>query len=481
MYISFVPRFSRTFAINKSQAELDFVDISLSTDNRLFIDPFALAQRPDRWSNECHLALISFFQLVVDDIRAGHEDRARALLLHLREPNETCLGFSARRPKGAGIGNLQAQELFEAFRDSTAVRTGFLSSLEECELMIEGVGRDKISDLTTNIIRGQLVDYTMDQCALFGVPTQQVPLPPCFDANRQAWVARYVSLPVSVGHPILLVPKAIVRSSPAYNYEGYYRHSVLPFLQMEHLDARSALVRALKNGGRRVYKKDLQAAYPCTKDFLYEFSRQHPEVLRGYRGALEHLEKTDRNSEVDPSDQRDIASTLAQALRAIEPGSARAHEYHSLMIGVVEFLFHPHLLYPKKEQEIHEGRKRIDILMSNGAYEGVFHFIPTVRKFPCAYVPFECKNYVTEVGNPELDQLVGRFGANRGRMGFLCCRHFENRALFIRRCRDTFADGNGLILPMDDETIVRFLELIERGQRSGINGELESLVAEVLV
>jgi hypothetical protein len=63
-----MPRFSRTFGINKTQAELDFVDISLDRDNLLFVDPFALAQRVDRWSQDCHNSLIVFFQTIIDDI-----------------------------------------------------------------------------------------------------------------------------------------------------------------------------------------------------------------------------------------------------------------------------------------------------------------------------------------------------------------------------------------------------------------------------
>ena len=67
--------------------------------------------------------------------------------------------------------------------------------------------------------------------------------------------------------------------------------------------------------------------------------------------------------------------------------------------------------------------------MSNGAYDGVFHHLSTVRQIACPYIPFECKNYMTEIGNPELDQLAGRFSLNRGMVGFLCCRHFQRYAL----------------------------------------------------
>jgi hypothetical protein len=45
-----MPRFSAAFHIGKTQAELDFVDVSLTTDNLLFPDPFVLSQRVDHWS-----------------------------------------------------------------------------------------------------------------------------------------------------------------------------------------------------------------------------------------------------------------------------------------------------------------------------------------------------------------------------------------------------------------------------------------------
>lgn len=472
-------KFSKTFGIQKTQAELDFVDVSLNKDNELFVDPFALSQRRDRWSLECHSTLVAYFQLVIDRIRANREDTARELLQHLQEPNETRLGLSAKRPQGAGIGAFQAEKIFEALSDSAAVRTGFLSSLEECELMIDGIGRDKISDLTTNVIRGHLAQYTKDQCELLGVPTQPTGLAPWFDIGQMGWSNDYVELPIWHGRPILLVPKAIVRFDPAYEHRRYYWHFVLPFLQAEHINAGTALVQTLKNGRRRVTKKDLVAEYPLTKDFLYKFSRQHPDVLKEYRESLEQLEQSDRIIEVDSDDESTLAEILAEALQSIAPGGETASEYHSLMIGVVEFIFFPKLIYPRKEQEIHQGRKRIDIFMENAAHQGIFFDLPNARGFPCQYVPFECKNYVTEVANPELDQLAGRFSANRGRMGFLCCRQFENRGLFIERCRDTYGDDRGLILPLDDQTVLRFLDFIRRARRHELDRQVADLVAEV--
>jgi len=476
-----MPRFSKAFGINKSQPELDFVDVPLHTDAWLFIDPFAIGQRVDPWSQKSYRTLTAYFQTIVDRIRAGRLDEARELLAYLREPNEIRFGLSTKRPDGAGIGPLQAQQLFEALKDSSAVKTGFLSSLEECELMIEGVGRDKISDLTTNVIRAHLIEYTQEQCNLHGIAVQTVAIPPCFNPDMLQWESRYSALPVWKGRPIVLVPKAIARHGIAYDHQKYYQHYVLDYLQAEALEAKSGLVRTLKNGRQVVHKKDLKKQYPCTKDFLYRFSKDHPAVLGRYRGDLERLEQAGRSAVVEEEDERVIAGALMTALHAIPAGSADAGQYHSLMIGVLEFVLFPHLLSPTKEREIHQGRKRIDILMENGARDGIFHHLHDVRKLPCAFVPIECKNYTTEVANPELDQLAGRFSVNRGKFGFLCCRNFEDRALFIERCRDTFKDDRGLIVPLDDITILKMLEDVRQGLRTEIERHLTGLANEVWV
>jgi hypothetical protein len=474
-------RFSQAFKLGASQSELDFVDVPLDGDIPLFIDPFAISQRVDRWSIEAHRSLVSFFQTIIDAIRSGNRNAARALLGNLREPNETRFGLSRGKPQGAGIGSEQADELYEALAASTAVKTGFLSSLEECELMVVGIGRDKISDLTTNVLRGHLAEYTRMQCDLWSIPTQQVALAAWWDHDSLGWRNDYLNLPVWDNGPVLLVPKSISRWAPAYDHQRFYNHVVLEFLQAEHLHAGSSLVHTFKNGRQVVFKKELKARFPCSKDFLFRFSKEHPEILKEYREALQALERGGTADIVEPEDDRLIAASLAKSLAAIPVGHDGATEYHRLVTGAVEFLFFPHLLHPTKEQEIHDGRKRLDISMENGAKEGIFWRIHAVKKLPCAYVAFECKNYGKEVANPELDQIAGRFSTNRGKLGFLCCRKFEDRATFIKRCRDTLKDDRGLVLPVDDETLLRLLKCVEGGERSKLDSELSRLVTEIWV
>ncbi|MFH1141425.1 MAG: hypothetical protein V1724_07175 [Chloroflexota bacterium] len=471
--------FSEAFGIHHTQSELDFVNVPIDGDIPLFIDPFAISQRVDRWSHDCHLTLIDFFDRAVQMVRSGNSGQALSLLQHLREPNETRFGLSVAHPRGAGVGRIQAEQLLDALTQSSAVRTGFISSLEECELLIDGIGRDKISDLTTNIVRSHLAEYTKDQCLLHGLATRAVALGPTYSPSSHQWESQYFDLPVAGGRPVLLVPKAIARYDPAYDHQKYYRDFVLNYLQAEHLESGSSLVHALKNGRQVVYKKDLKALLPCTKENLFRFSRGHPEVLAHYREHLERLERAGASSLVEEEDEKLIAEELAAALTSVHPGGDSATDYHSLMVGIVEFLFFPGLLYPKKEREIHQGRKRIDIVMENGARGGIFEELHSVRGYPCAFVMFECKNYATEVANPELDQLAGRFSPNRGKVGFLCCRSFEDRARFIERCRDTFRDDRGLIVPLEDSTVIQLLKLLAEGRRNDVGRVVAELINEI--
>lgn len=60
------------------------------------------------------------------------------------------------------------------------------------------------------------------------------------------------------------------------------------------------------------------------------------------------------------------------------------------------------------------------------------------------------KNYGRDLGNPELDQLSGRFSPSRGQVGLLACRDFVDKKLFIQRCRDTAVDQRGYVIALDD-------------------------------
>ncbi len=470
--------FSIAFKLNKTQAELDFVDIPLDADIPLFVDPFALSVGASVFSGQCHELLVQFFEELLRAVRTNDLDRARELFLHFHEPNETHLGLSSGRPQGAGIGRQQAEQLLNAFSKSSAVATGLLTSLEECELMIDGIGSDKISDLTTNIIRVYLSDYTKEQCELLGIPTQTAALSPSFDGASLRWKSQYHQLPVWEKKPVLLVPKILVRRSHTYDAHDYYDNYVLDYLQQELINSNDSLVHSLKNGKRVIYKKELRNRFPFSKSFLYDFSKDHPDILTRYRKDKTD-NKTDPEALISEDQEVKIALDLKDALKRVPAGDEKATLYHHLMMGIIELLFFPNLVHPKREQPIHDGRKRIDFVMQNAAQDGIFSQLHMTHKIPCPYVMFECKNYTKDPANPEFDQLAGRFSERRGKVGFLCFRSTSDEALLIKRCQDTYNDGRGTILPLHDGMILQLLDHLVNMRRKNIDLDIGALLQKI--
>lgn len=475
-----MPKFSEFFNIDLSQAMLDFVDIDTDQDKPLFIEPYSFVQRTDLWSIHCLENLVSFFQAVIDAIQNNDEQRGQFLLDNLGEPNETCLGLSQGSPSGRGIGGIQAGDLYARIKQSKAARSGLLEDLCDCELFVEGIGRDKVSDMATNIIRNLLIQYTQEQCRLHNIPTIQVPSGAIWNIHEKIWTEEYTQLPTINGKKIILVPKASVRWRRDFSHHTFYNQFVLEFLQDHHLNAQSSLVETLKNGRQRVTKKSLKELHPISKDFLSDFAQEHPEVLLNYKrqaSSVPELENSDFDSNFN---QNSLCSSLIDALSAIDMGNSQAHKYHSLITGILEFIFYPHLIYPEKENEIHEGRKRIDIKYTNNATIGFFARRRQDPKTLANCIVVECKNYSNEVANPELDQLSGRFSPLRGRLGILTCRQFDNKQKFIARCKDTAKDDRGLIIVFDDQDIIKLLNMIKNGHRTAIDQYLETRYEELI-
>lgn len=472
-------RISEYFHLGKGQAELDFIDVDIEGDMPLFLDPFFLSIREDRWSISASSTIKSFFQRTIDLIRDGQADQARRLFENLHEPNSTCLGLSRGRPRGRGVGPENTSDIFDRMLQSRAVDTGLIEHLEDNHLFVENFGKDKLSDMTTNIIRKHLIDYTETQCSLHGMPLTRTPSGFYWNPATSSWEAAYVNSLVIDGRIILLVPKGIVSYTIQYTPDRYYQHFVLNFLQNEHLRMKSALVDRRRDGTRFVTKKSIREQNPFSKEFLRDFTTRHPEVLARFKEATR--QKPLSNSELADINIQQLAQVLIDRLVAIPTGSDSASEYHKHILGIVELLFYPSLINPRKEVPINEGRKRIDITFDNGADEGVFKRLSEHHGIPCPYIMMECKNYSSDPANPELDQLNGRFSPNRGKVGLMLCRTMDNVPLFLNRCRDTFRDSGNLIIPLTDVDVIDMLRELRSFTNEGVERLLTDKVRSVVM
>lgn len=400
----------------------------------------------------------------------------------LSEPKETRLGLSSVGFRGNGIGRIQANTLYKKLKQSKAIATGNVTDLSDCELMIEGIGFDKISDITTNIIRHYLIEYTQNQCYLHNIEMVEYPLGPIWDENNKKWSnGKFYKLPIFKNQPILLVPKYVVVKNPFLSSSDFYNHEILPFLQTQHLEAGSSLVYTLKSGRRVVYKRDLRKRpeYRQSKNFIYEFCSKYPDLIKEYKGKKikSKFHIYDYSCE---EEEKEIACSLIKKLNSISPGSENATKFHNYCIGVLEFLFYPHLKNPIKEHEINEGRKRIDMTFYNSAQEGLFYDLKISPKTYSNFIMIECKNYSHDLKNPEFDQISGRYSHTMGWFGILVGRTFDNKKAVMKTCIDTAKAGRGIILPLCDEDIIHMLEHVQEGNRNEVDVYLKKIYTTLM-
>lgn len=483
-------KISEIFSLNKTQRELDFIDIDTEIDIPLFLDPYFLSTRYDAWSTSAYKTIQSYFQCVIKLLKDKKYEQAASLFHHLSEPNETCLGVSSGNPKGRGVGQNEASKIFEHIVSSKAIETGIVSNLEDIPIFVENIGKDKISDLTTNVLRMHLIKYTQEQCKLHNIPlTKQVPSGHFWDRERLLWDNISTDMLVIDGKKILLIPKGIVSYSVRYTPERYLQHFILNFLQSEHVRLRTSLVRIekLKNGKEKIHppSKDLlRQQESFDKSYLRDFTKRNPDIFHKFTEDTKKQLQSIRNEELD-NDSLDTSAFidyLINRLQKIPSGTKDATEFHKHILGLLSFLFYPNLICPIIENEIHDGRKRIDLTFDNAAPSGFFYQLHDIRKIPCQYIVVECKNYTSEIANAELDQLAGRFSPNRGMVGFLICREIKNKGLFLKRCTDTYKDGRGTIIPLDDYDLINVLKQVKKnGSFDYVNDFLNEKMREIIL
>ena len=190
-------RVSKFFQLEQNQPSLDFVDVDVYRDLPIFVDPRAIRLLQSPWGDECVHLIQDFFQTVMSAIQNGNDIKARKLLRTLREPNETHLGLSRGRSRGRALGRSSARDVWQSLKNSEAAKSGLLEDLEDTILMVEGIAADIVSDITTNIIRGPLIEYTHQACRQYGIPmTPDVSSGPLWNPQKKEWYERYVKLPV---------------------------------------------------------------------------------------------------------------------------------------------------------------------------------------------------------------------------------------------------------------------------------------------
>jgi hypothetical protein len=459
-----VTRVTDYFSLGMTQGSVDFVDVDVHTDVPVFIDPTAIRNQTGPWAEACVEGLQTFFEALLKAIKANDTAALEALIYPLVEPNETHLGLSTGQSRGRSLGTREkSDELIESLRKSKAVASGFLRDLEDSALMVEGIDKDIVSDITTCVIRRQLIAYTQSQCKLHGIPMDPQTSSPIWDSGKQTWADMTVDLPRANDDKLLLVPKSIVRAKLTVDKGRYYRGYLRPYFEDELLaNPRAGLVMTLKDKRKKVILGALDGELGTTKPAIIRNTEKHPEALEEYKGALSAEDAgplpDDVLAEKIGAEVESLRDILAE-MRAVASGKAGANLYHRCVARLMSGLFATSLGNEQVEHPIHDGMKRMDITYDNVARTGFFKWVAT--HYPAAMIVVECKNYGEDAVNPEFDQLAMRFSPHRGRVGILACRKFKKKKKALARAKAIATDSNGFVLVLDDDDFERLVDDFE--------------------
>jgi hypothetical protein len=159
--------FSDFFEVRPSTVErYGAFNVSLINDLPLFIDPFLLFNSRKRKYRLLHDQIIRYLRFLRDKSVSGDQldDGLIRAWYAFPEIRQNWLGFTVTGNRGSGLGSKFAfalhSNLNRIFTDFGNEEVTKGSHLEKLCLIGNGVGKDNISDFTTNLVKDFLLEYT---------------------------------------------------------------------------------------------------------------------------------------------------------------------------------------------------------------------------------------------------------------------------------------------------------------------------------
>jgi len=198
-------------------AEYGAFDISVVSDLPVFIDPFLLFNSDLPEHVALHGQILEYLRFLRDQADQQLPSGLIKSWYTFSEVKQNWLGFTVGGNAGHGLGLAFANSLHSALGDilsnfgSETITTS--SHLEKLALIRPGVGRDTISDFTTNLIKHFLLRYTETFAAarLASDDVRKIAVPrAAFNYGTQTWMTRTYALPWTAGDFVILTPAALL-------------------------------------------------------------------------------------------------------------------------------------------------------------------------------------------------------------------------------------------------------------------------------
>ena len=212
--------------------EYGAVDISLVCDIPLFIDPMLIFNNDKEEYKYLHEEIIKYFHFLSKKSAEGLSAGEILAWFNFSEVPNNWLGYSLVGNKGNALGKSYANFLYNNIGFALETHGITMSQhVEKTMLLYDKSGKDKISDLTVNLIKFYLADYTetfakkhISKSFCKRIPVENA----YFNYNTESFVSKEYTLPVITNEKgkleyVLLTPFDILREDePSINMKDFY-------------------------------------------------------------------------------------------------------------------------------------------------------------------------------------------------------------------------------------------------------------------
>lgn len=438
------PRLTDHHGILLPQAELDFAIPFFDEDIPLYVDPFLLWRSPSQVDQGLHTSLLNAFNHLGLLVAKGHDDQAAATLIAASECDEVGLG-SSRTRQGKRIGEAKAYEIIALFKRIPQYAQSGFRHFEEIQFFVDGISKDRISDICCSFLKSFLIDFTIQQCQRLGIPLQVSAIENVYDYRKNLFETQQgIGLPVNPanGKPLLFVPKRWLRFVPWLSYDDYFEKHC-PQDEISHKPEELTRVEVLN------------------------YNRDHFGVVAEYIAAKERTFEDCHNdplfSQIPITSAKRKFALIQKLPTGKDDGADR--QYETAIGQLLPSLLYPKLDFAQEQARTDSGVSIRDLIFYNTASTPFLDDI--YKSYGSRQITMELKN-VAAIERLHVDQLNRYLADELGRFGVFITRNPLKKAEMSRTV-DLWSGQRKAIVTLTDADIAQMVELFESKQRDPLD------------
>ncbi|NDW06493.1 hypothetical protein GTK09_18900 [Jiella sp. 40Bstr34] len=403
-----------------------------------------LWRSPSQQDQALHTSLINAFNHLGYLVSQGEEAQAMATLIAASECDEVGLGTSVTR-KGKRIGATKAKEILTLFKRIPYYAQRGFRHFEEIQFFVDGISKDRISDISCSFLKSFLIDFTIQQCEKIGIPREDVNVLNVYDYRKNTFETQNgLALPVNPinGRPLLFVPKRWLRFVPWINYDEYFS-TYCPQDEISHKPDELLRVEVL------------------------DYNRDHYGVVDAYIKAKERTFEDCKNDPLFSQIPVTSAKRKFALIKKLPSGKEdNADKKYENAIGqLLPSILYPKLDFTQEQARTDSGVSIRDLIFYNTASTP---FLQDMHNdYGSKQITLEMKN-VAEVGREHVDQLNRYLSEELGKFGIFVTRNPMKKAILTRTI-DLWSGQRKAIISLTDEDVGQMVELFESKQRDPID------------